>query len=87
MIVSKGIRQTQKHGRRQGNRGPNIVNRGLKVLFFGLFSYFFGLFSVGPLLEEAKYCYFSVIFANFWSFFRCPPPPSPADALAQKWLI
>jgi len=45
-----------------------------------------------PPLEDAKSCYFSAFFANFWSFFRCPLPlenflPTPlAEALLQSLL-
>jgi len=66
-------------------RGTNIVDRGLKVLFFGLFLLFFGHFSVGPLWKRLNSAIFG-IFANFWSFFRCPSGKLSTDALVWTAL-
>jgi len=50
------------------------TNRGLKVLFsafFAIFRYFF------PFAPPGRYqivlFFGNLLFANFWSFFRCPP--------------
>jgi len=63
-------------GSGEGGDVPHLDFQTWYKSFFGLFCYFFVVFfPFSPSLEEAKYRYCSVFFANFRSFFVASPLP------------
>jgi len=58
------------------------------AIFRPFFAIFRSFFSLGPPWKRQIVLFFGV-FANFWSFFRCPPLenflPTPLTAISDMW--